>query len=172
MKNITLAYLAGVMDSDGFFTIKRNTQSMRKHKDSKNPTYQERVGLKQVQPEAVELIYSLFGGYRSIQKPSAKNGKPLHSIGLSCKKAVVFIEAVLPYLLLKKKQAQILIELRKSIEQGKKGTHQSIGKTRWGTSAEFKRPCVSQEQINFRENLIKQLNGLNDIRAIKDVWRK
>ena len=74
MDKTLLAYLAGVMDSDGYFTIKRSTYNIRKLKDSKNPTYSERIGLKQVHPFAVHTIHRLFGGYYHIQKPSTKNG--------------------------------------------------------------------------------------------------
>jgi len=161
MKDTMLAWIAGIMDADGFFTIKRNTYSMRIRKDSSNPSYQERVGIKQVQPEAIKIIHKYFGGYYRIEKPSAKNGKPLHCVGLSCKKAVVFIEAIFPYLIIKRKQAKILLLLRKYIDEGRKGY-----------SKKTNRSCISNAQIRQRENLIKRLNQINDIRSIKEVWRK
>jgi len=172
MKDTTLAYLAGIMDADGFFTIKRNTYAMRVRKDSANPTYQERLGLKQVQPEAVKLIHKHFGGYYRIDKPNCKNGKPLHSVGLSCRKAIVFIEAILPFLQLKQKQTKILLCLRKSIEQGRKGKSISQNKNRWGKIVTFKRHCLSESQIIYREGLIVKLNSLNDTRIVKEIWRK
>ena len=172
MKKETLAYLAGIMDADGFFTIKRNTYSVRIKKDSHNPTYQERVGIKQVCPEAIDIIHKNFGGYRRIDKPSAKNGKPLHSLGLSCRKAVAFINAIYPYLRIKKKQARILLRLRKSIDKGKQKTTFSYHKNRWGKIAKIKRKSLSAKQVEYRENLINRLNTLNDTRAIKEQWRK
>lgn len=69
----------------------------------------ERVGLKQTQLEAVELLHSLFGGYRSIHKPTAKKGKPLHSILLGSSKACIFVEAILPYLRIKKTTSHVVI---------------------------------------------------------------
>ena len=161
MKDTTLAYLAGIMDADGFFTIKRSTYSVRIRKESKNPTYQERAGLKQVQPEAVQLIRKHFGGYYSIQKPSTPNGKPLHAINLTCRKANAFILAIYPFLVLKKPQAKILLALRKNINGGQKGRSKITG-----------RRCVSIAQVHKREGYIATLNQLNDIRAIKEVWRK
>jgi len=43
MNKLTLAYLAGVMDSDGYFTLRRSTYNIRRFKDSKNPQYSEKV---------------------------------------------------------------------------------------------------------------------------------
>jgi len=161
MKDTTLAWIAGIMDADGFFTIKRNTYSVRVRKDSANPTYQERVGIKQVHPNAVQFIHKHFGGYYRIDKPSTVNGKPLYAVGLSCKKAVAFIEAIYPFLRIKRPQAKILLLLRKEIDKGRKGHNPSTG-----------RPCISGAQIKKRESFIHSLNQLNDVRQIKEQWRK
>ena len=119
MKKIDIAYLAGVMDSDGYFTIKKSTYNIRRFKDSKNPQYSEKCGIKQVQPQAVKFIYENFGGYYRIEKPSSKNGKPLNSISLTNRKAHIFIKTIYPYLRIKKSQAQILLKLRQSLNKGK-----------------------------------------------------
>jgi len=165
MNKVELAYLAGVMDSDGYFTIKKSTYQVRVTKDSKNPVYFEKCGIKQVQPEAVSLIHQNFGGYYRIEKPSSKNGKPLHSISLSNLKAHVFIKAICPYLRIKKKQAKILLDLRKSLKEGKKGVGEKFSqKSRWGTMMMSQRTAVSPKQILHRENLIKEIKSLNDTR--------
>lgn len=164
MNKITLAYLAGVMDSDGYFTIKRSTYNIRKIKDSKNPHYCERVGIKQVQPEAIELIYENFGGYFHIEKPNTKNGKPLNSIQLSNLKAHKFIKAIHPFLRIKKRQADILLKLRKSLNEGKIKKGKTMRKDRWDNLHEFICYSVSDKQIEFRENLITQIKQFNDSR--------
>jgi len=64
MTKLELAYLAGIMDADGYFTIKKSTYGMRVIKNCKNPCYFERTGIKQVQREAIDLIHNNFGGYR------------------------------------------------------------------------------------------------------------
>lgn len=113
MKKIELAYLAGVIDSDGSIGIKKSTYSMRVVGDSKQPSYSERVSIKQVEPEAIDLAYSLFGGYKFRQKPSAPNGKFLNGWQVTDKKAIAVIKAILPFLRIKKKQALNCISLRK-----------------------------------------------------------
>lgn len=77
MRKIDLAYCAGVVDSDGTIGIKKSTYSMRVIKDSTQATYSERVCVKQVEGSAVDMLYSMFGGYRFTEKSSTQKGKPL-----------------------------------------------------------------------------------------------
>src|SRR3990167_6039839 len=142
------------MDADGFFTVKRNTYGVRVLKDCGNPTYCERVGIKQVQKEAIELIYKHFGGCFRIEKPSAKNGKPLFCVQLVNQKAHRFVKAVLPYLRIKKAQAMILLELRESLNSPRKGRRSIVRLNRWGGKSEFLQSFVDDETIQFRESLL------------------
>lgn len=164
MNKFELAYLAGVMDSDGCFTMKRNTYSVRILKDSKSPSYNERVCIKQTAPEAIDLIHQLFGGYKSIQKPNVKNGKPLYSLEIRHQKAHEFIKAVYPYLRIKKRQAEILLELRVHLNKGRTGKVKTMQRTPHGTMAEFTRYVVSEEQISIREKMFDEIRSLNDAR--------
>ena len=153
------------MDSDGYFSIYRSTYNIRKIKQSKNPHYFERTGIKQVQPEIVDLIYKYFGGYRNIQKPNTKNGKPLYGIQLTNLKAHKFIKTIYPFLRLKKKQAKILLLLRQSLAKGK--THKQKTKwinPRWNKEIETIRYAISPVEIQKRENWRKQIKQLNDSR--------
>jgi hypothetical protein len=81
MTRTVLAYLAGVLDSDGTIGIKRNTYSMRVVKDSIAPTYSERIHIRQVERPALELFAATFGGNIGVNDPSAKNGRPLFRWG-------------------------------------------------------------------------------------------
>lgn len=164
MKQTDIAYIAGVMDSDGYFTIRKSTYHKRIIKDSKNAHYFEKCGIKQVQPYAVQFIHKHFGGYYSIEKPNCKNGKPLYSVQLTNKIANKFIIIILPYLHIKRKQAQILIKLRKSISKGKTKKGFSYRKNRWGKITKFITYSVSEKEIKYKENLITQVKSLNDIR--------
>ena len=112
MNKTTLAYLAGAMDSDGHFSIKRNTYSMRIVRDSGQPSYSERVGIKQVTPHVPELLKETFGGTLGRQKASTANGKPLISWEGTNKIAATCTRALLPYLRIKRRQAELLLELR------------------------------------------------------------
>lgn len=108
-----LAYCAGVIDSDGTIGVKRSTYSMRVRGDARQPIYSERVCVKQVTPEAVDLLHGLFGGRRAIDKPSSKRGRHLHVWQVTDKRAAECLAAILPYLRIKKRQAENCLELRR-----------------------------------------------------------
>lgn len=111
---IVLAYLAGAMDSDGYFTIKRSTYHMRVRGDAKNPVFSEKIGLHQVTPEVPHLLKECFGGVCSLSKPANENSKALWRFTATDKNAAIACEMLLPYLRIKRKQAETLLELRES----------------------------------------------------------
>jgi hypothetical protein len=110
-KNEILAYLAGAMDSDGSFGIRRKTYSMRTRGDL-SPGYSERVGLKQVTPEVPQLLKETFGGGVGVSKPGTKNSRPLWHWGATDRIAADAAKALLPFLRIKKRQVELLLELR------------------------------------------------------------
>lgn len=113
---MTLAYLAGAMDSDGCFSIKKSTYRIRVSKDSANPTYSERLSLKQVTPQIPELLKKTFGGTVNLRPSQTENGKPLYVWVVTDKVAAGACGALLPYLLVKRQQAELVSELRESKE--------------------------------------------------------
>ncbi len=111
----TLAYLAGAMDSDGHFSIKKSTYHMRVRKDAGNPVYSEHMGLKQVTPQIPELLKQTFGGYLALCAPSCKeNGRPLWSWQVTCRQAANATSALLPFLKVKCRQAELIRELQET----------------------------------------------------------
>ena len=119
MNEITLAYLAGVLDSDGTIGIKRNTYAVRVIRDSEQPTYSERIHIRQVEPHALNLFSDTFGGRLGITKPSAAHARPLYYWGQTDRKAANTLLALLPYLRIKKAQAENCLALRVVKEQSK-----------------------------------------------------
>ncbi len=106
-----LAYLAGVIDSDGSIGIKRSTYGMR-HGNGGQATYSERVMCRQVTPQAIDILRDTFGGYRGITAPSTPRGKPLHSWQVTDLKAVACLQALRPFLHVKTAQADNALALR------------------------------------------------------------
>jgi hypothetical protein len=109
-----LAYLAGAMDSDGHFSIKRQTYAQRVRGDAGNPVFQEVTGLKQVTPQIPQLLKETFGGYLGKQRASSEKGKPLWAWQATDRNAAECAKAVLPYLLVKQQQASLLLQLRET----------------------------------------------------------
>lgn len=101
----TLAYLAGVIDSDGCINI----QKRKAGKWAAN--YQPRVMVKQVTPHAPELLHRTFGGSLWVHAPSAARGRPLHTWNIHSAAAGEALRALLPYLRIKPEQAKNAIAL-------------------------------------------------------------
>ena len=110
----TLAYLAGAMDSDGWFGIKKSTYHMRVRNDAHNPVFSERAGLKQVTPDIPQLLKECFGGSYRLETPRNENSKPLYNFLATDLKAAKLCSSLMPYLRIKKRQAELLLELRGS----------------------------------------------------------
>ena len=158
MKKLDLAYLAGVMDSDGYFGI---VKSWPKYRSGISPCYYEKCALKPTQPEAVELIYKQFGGHYRIDQPSMINAKPLHSLQLSNIKANIFIKSIYPYLKIKKVRAKVLLDLREKIENKETRKQRCPQKNRWGKTAVYTKDVLTQKEIVTREKFFQRIKSLN-----------
>ena len=116
---IEAAYLAGCIDSDGTIGVKRSTYAMRVRKDAGAAVYSERVALRQTSPLVPTMLQKAFGGSLYMTKPSAKNGKNLHSWAATDQRAVECLRTVLPYLRIKRDQALNCVALRALKERSK-----------------------------------------------------
>lgn len=110
MRDVDLAYAAGVIDSDGHIGVKRNDYAQRVRGDAGQAIYSPRVMVKQVEPHAVELLHGMFGGYLGTGQPSAAKGRPLHTWEVHSASAARACEALLPFLRIKRAQAENAIE--------------------------------------------------------------
>lgn len=106
-----LAYAAGVVDSDGYIGVHRSDYAMRVRKDAGQAVYMPRVAVKQVTPQAIDLLHDLFGGHRYNGKPSAERGRPLLAWSVHSAMAGRVCESLLPYLRIKREQARNAIEV-------------------------------------------------------------
>ncbi len=104
----TLAYLAGVIDSDGCITIKR-----RRVKTAAAWNFQNCIFVRQVTSEAVNLCQETFGGRINLRPSGTPGGRDLYHWEADRKRAVDVAKQLLPYLRIKKRQAQIVIEFDK-----------------------------------------------------------
>lgn len=142
--SIDLAYCAGVIDSDGYIGIKRGTYSMRVVGDSKQPTYSERVCVKQVEDGAIRLLHSLFGGTLTMGKPHAKRGRPLHTWQVTDKQAAACLRLIAPFLRIKHQQAQNCLALRE-IKEASKLARVAFGRTHIGSASRLPAHSASME---------------------------
>jgi hypothetical protein len=114
------AYAAGVIDSDGSIGIQREMHAVRTGRATQ-PTFSERVTIRQLEPEAVDLIHQYFGGSRGVHRgPRKRNGQPLQSLAIGDRKACVLLRVVLRYLRIKRRQAELCLEMRRLKDESRR----------------------------------------------------
>jgi hypothetical protein len=110
MNEISPQYIAGLADSDGSFGIAKRVRGHHK------PTYSARFMVHwKKHPYALMIlkqIQSMFGG--NVGTVKHKSGE-FYTYSLSDKSMDLFLKEVGPYVMLKSRQVETLLELRKSV---------------------------------------------------------
>lgn len=106
MKKTDLAYVAGIIDGEGWISIKN-----RQIKNG-NRNYALKVGLGNTNEWLVNWLKFSFGGSVCIKKKWLTNQKQQWVWDLSTKQASEFLKMILPYLKLKKPQAELAIKFQ------------------------------------------------------------
>src|SRR5262245_59786166 len=114
---IELAYCAGVMDSDGSFSISIDT--WRQRKLGRTPAYQELAAIGQCDLQAIELLHELFGGSIRREQSRGVYRRPVNYWQVGNLKAVNAARLMLPYLRIKRRQAELLLALREIKDRGR-----------------------------------------------------
>lgn len=151
-----LSYCAGVIDSDGCIGVRRLTYAMRVVGDSGQPTYSERVAVKQVERQAIDLLRETFGGSFGVDKPSAKRGRPLYRWEVKDRKAAACLEALLPFLRIKHEQAKNCLLLR-AVKEQSKVARVANGRGHAGASV---RPAHLGDAMQAHYETAKRLNSV------------
>jgi len=151
-----LAYVAGVMDSDGCFMITRHKRKTQRKDyphivEQWSWTYMPSVKICQIEPEAINFIKEELG-YGTITlggaRPSRPNSMPIYQWGIRNRKQLVpFLEAILPYLKIKKHKAEYLLNYC--------NTAQNIderSKRRFG---------LDKDELIYREDSYQKMRELN-----------
>jgi hypothetical protein len=109
MNPLVLAYLAGIVDGEGYIGIKR---TMRK--DSVSPIFHERIQVRMIHEPAIKLLADTLGGNYYREKMGQRQGRPLYCWQASDALACDILRALLPYLRIKDGNARAVLELRAS----------------------------------------------------------
>lgn len=153
----TLAYLAGIMDSDGNFRIsRRHIGAMRW------PQYRINVRCAQVLPSpAVALLATTFGGRVTLKRDRRPGHRNLVAWSLHDRAAVPVIEALLPHLRVKWVDACLLLELRCMKSRGKEDLTTWIHANRWHEQVKMRKRSYSLRQVVEFERIRKSLQALH-----------
>jgi len=151
------AYLAGIIDGEGYIGIKKSTYGLRKRPDVKSPTYSERVQIKMSNPAVLKIFKKTFGGSlcRDARIYQSKSGYKTNSV-MWCYQAtdriaINIIKAVFPYLIEKKREAEILLKLRESKESQE-------AKKRGGPK---QKRVMNKEILQYREQLYQLIKKIH-----------
>jgi hypothetical protein len=105
-RSLQLAYLAGVIDSDGCIAILRH--QARESNQSIRPTYDLKIIINQADGGAINYIRGIYGGTVTSQFSYA--GTIIYTWRLNHEKSGELCKQLIPYLRIKKKQAEIAVQ--------------------------------------------------------------
>lgn len=145
-----LAYVAGVIDSDGYIGINRtgSTHTLRV-KRHWSPRFQVEVVVTNTCKEVLEWLASEFGGSIMLRKAVKPHHKATYRWKVGDLLASQLVEQVLPYLRIKPRQAEILLqfaELKRTANKHGKGAR------------------LSEEKLAQYEAIHQRFKALNDDR--------
>lgn len=130
--NEELAYTAGIVDGEGSISI-------AKHKDGHNFNYVLQVAVDNASAWLIMWLDSTYGGSISRYKPKEQKHSEIFRWTTSGRGAMKFLEFILPYLQIKKPQAEIAI---KFVRYRKKQA---------GGYSSFNHPRFTEEELALQE---------------------
>ncbi|MDD5277698.1 MAG: hypothetical protein PHR16_16650 [Methylovulum sp.] len=99
-----LAYLAGMIDGDGYISVTRSVRGGVEY-------FGAQVGIAGTRREPHDLAASIWGGKVSCYRPANLRHRPQFQWSRVGASAVAVIEAILPFLLVKRDHAYLALEL-------------------------------------------------------------
>ena len=106
---MTLQYLAGFFDGEGSIGINASPR-----KDKSQKLYCSlRINVANVHPDVINELYLRFGGSIDIVNVGKTNRRQAYRWMIACKKAASFLEAIYPYLVVKREQAKLALIFQK-----------------------------------------------------------
>jgi hypothetical protein len=113
MKEISVAdaaWAAGFLDGEGSFGI---------HLRSESQGFTITVAATQTVERPLRKLQELFGGSVSVDRGVRFGSKTLYRYGVSSKKAAFLLHTIRPYLVVKDRQADVLLEARRLADERK-----------------------------------------------------
>jgi hypothetical protein len=98
-----IIYLAGFFDGEGCISIVRDKTRLG------NISYRLRISANQVDRQPIDLLKECFGGLIQVTKKSNPKHRPIYSWQQHSQKALSTLVLMLPYLRVKKEQAEFAI---------------------------------------------------------------
>lgn len=110
MKRIELAYLAGMFDGEGSIIIHKHKAKKSSHHDA----YVVEACLGNTNEWIVRQFQFSFGGNVYLRKKQTEQTQAIWAWQISANKAIPFLTTIIPFLKLKKTQAEIGLKFQES----------------------------------------------------------
>ena len=152
---LKMAYLAGILDSDGFISIQRTKKNMRRGAATWLATYYTaRVGIAGTRRQPHDFAAAIFGGPVRPYEPKNLRHRTQFQWTVSGRMAVPVLEAVRPYLLVKAEHADLVLRLQALVQR-------QFAEIKATTLPPYRIPA---EMTAERERLFVAVCGLNQDR--------
>ncbi len=115
------AYIAGLIDGEGYISIFRHF-----HPKRKISSYRVSVGITNTDRELILWLYSKLGGHFVDGRNTRDNWKMRYDVIWYSRKARTVLDMVLPYLKSKKLKAEIVLEFSKRRHLGSRNMEEKI----------------------------------------------
>jgi len=145
----TYAYLAGALDIDGFISIRRRILKSRGGPAGSH--YCARIGLSDASPIVPELLHSIFPGTLARSHPKKPSYTAFYMWEVEGQKAREPLVRLLPHLRLKRRHAELALELIDLMEKQNK--------------ERCSRDPLSVEEEDARRRLYEEVKRLNAMRS-------
>ena len=145
LEEISLDYLAGMVDADGCISVGKTKPS----KGALNPSYITRLSVTNTNQQLLQDLKEQFGGNVYKVTKGTSKWKPLGEWVIASSKACFLLELLLPRLRIKRRQAFVCLELQSGIRIGGYNRHLSLARASWA------------EELERREGLYLRIKELN-----------
>jgi hypothetical protein len=152
----SLQYFAGLIDGEGCITIKRSNPSGKRL----SPSYVFSLCVEMADPRPIKAMCDFFGltmwHNTSRKKKNPEHHRPLFVAQIGRRKGIEILQAVLPYLLAKREEAELAIEFH--LQCMRATAHERmLGRKRFG-------PRTTAEEIATRHSYYLRLQALKTTR--------
>lgn len=161
-----IAYLAGLVDGEGCIRIKR-AKAYRNLTGRANPAYHCSIHVRMVDEAAIKFLGDTLGGWYWREKAHATNGRPLFCWQATDREAEFILRCLLPYLRVKRAQAENALALRTLQSERMKHRTKVVGYRNFpnshGTIRRVPNKAYSDEYIAACEALYSISRDLNRV---------
>jgi hypothetical protein len=138
----TLAYLAGVMDGEGCISIRR---TKARPNGGLSTRYSVSVTVGNTNRDLIAVLVSAFGVGSVTYRYATRRKRACYLWALSSGGAQTVLEALLPYLVIKRQQAAVVLEFIEQFDSHKGGRPGAFGARRVGESELARRAALYEE---------------------------